>query len=341
MEKRISPVELRLGFNADWKQKFLTANKFYNDSIKLTLFIIYFLDGLQKVLGYTIPNPLVKIFISKNYFSVNYVYILNKKKQKINKIEMSEDEDVSEQSEKNLEKCLNKNISTKNLVKLKINKLLLKTANRLKKKKSILKIKLKHKIKFKIIKKKLKTLIILAIKNLNNKLFEENLCNLFFTLTKKPCYITKINLAQTLAKNPENMFKNFYEIRDWYKKIGGRLFGFNKRLITTYYALSYKNCIPLYLNMIKNDIENNLTKQRSIMTMTYNILFAYTWVQRNIEGLRITFKGTIGNHGRAKSMTFMFGGLYQASLSRQVEYYYVKIDTKFGCIGMKFWCVFN
>lgn len=97
----------------------------------------------------------------------------------------------------------------------------------------------------------------------------------------------------------------------------------------------------LYLSMIKKNIEQNITKQKQNITESYNILFAYTWVQRNIEGLKINFKGTIGRHGRAKTITFLLGGLYQASLIRQVEYYYTKIDTKFGCISMKVWCVFN
>lgn len=82
MEKRISPTEWRLGFNIDWKQQFFTSKKFYNDSIKMSLFTVYFFNGLQKEFSYIIPTSLIKIFISNEFFLINYIYINDKIKIK-------------------------------------------------------------------------------------------------------------------------------------------------------------------------------------------------------------------------------------------------------------------
>jgi hypothetical protein len=174
-----------------------------------------------------------------------------------------------------------------------------------------------------------------------NKLNTENINNFLALIYNKQIIITGSNLSQILSKNPIFIFKNFIEIRTWYKKFGGTFTNFKKNLLLTHYALSYNNSMPLLLNLYKTQIEKNLTKQRLLINTMYNLLFAYTWVYRNLEGLRINFKGTIGNHGRAKSLTFNLGSLYQSAINRPIEYFYVKIDTKYGSIGMRLWCIFN
>ena len=113
MEKRISPVELRLGFNIFWKNNFFTAQKFYTDSTKLNLFILYFFNGLQKELGYTVPTPLIKIFVSKEYFLINYIYINNKRKKKATHLERLKTltingEYYSNEAEKKIKKFMEK-----------------------------------------------------------------------------------------------------------------------------------------------------------------------------------------------------------------------------------------
>jgi hypothetical protein len=328
LENRISSTELRLGLTSNWKINYFTANKFYTDSTKIILFIIYFVNGLQKQLNYTIPQSFIKIFISNHYFFINFIYILNKKKKKINL------EATRPSFESELQKMILTGETYSDLAERYLSKYY--KANN-KKIKIINKTKQKNKKKFKNLKLKL---IFLILKTLNIKIFEENLNELFYTLMHKKSYVTSLNISQILSKSPKALFKNFYDIRHWYRKFGGNTYKIKQKLLTTYYALTYKNCLPLYLNMIKNNVEHYLTKQRIMMTTSYNILFAYTWVQRNLEGLKITFKGTIGNHGRAKSMTFMLGSLYQSSLIKPIEYYYIKIDTKFGSISMKLWCIF-
>lgn len=330
MENRISSTELRLGFTSNWKTNYFTANKFYTDATKTLLFILYFFNGLQKQLNYIIPLPFIKIFISNNCFHINFIYMKNKRNKKI----------ILDPIRPDFQDELQKNLTTGEIYSDVTEKYLQQYYQQINK--VVLKKKIKRKLKKnknfnKILKNKL---ILLTFKTLNNKIFESTLTELFCTLNKKKSYITSLNISQILAKSPEALFKNFYEIREWYKKFGGNTYKLKKKLLITYYALTYKNCLPLYLNMIKNDISTQLTKQRIMMTTSYNILFAYTWVQRNLEGLKITFKGTIGNHGRAKSMTFMLGSLYQSSLIKPIEYYYIKIDTKYGSISMKLWCIF-
>jgi len=358
MEKRTSSTELRLGLNLEWKNNYLTSYKYYNDSIKTTLFLNYILNGLQNDNEIIIPNPLTKYFISHNKILINFAYI-NKYDNYvfINLLNRVEKEDLTLVDE-NQRSYYSDSFESSLLFLLKQNK---KITKKLIKSKKLLKIKRNISVK----KKKLKRIFFhqllnaseihdsnpkflkkkLFILNFNsllcNKLKHENL-NIFLSLLlKKQTFIHSINLSQILSKNPAFIFKNFIEIQNWFKKFGGSLINFKKNLITTHYALTYNHCIPLLLNLYKTQIEKNLTKQRLIMNTTYNLLFAYTWVQRNLEGLRINFKGTIGNHGRAKSVTFNLGSLYQSAVNRPIEYFYIKIDTKYGSIGMRLWCIFN
>jgi len=335
MENRISATELRLGFTSNWKINYFTSNKYYTDSTKILLFITYFFNGLQKQLNYTIPQSFIKIFISNEFYYINFIYIINKRNQK---------KTIFDPIRPSLESELQKSLTTGEIYSDLTEKYLYKYYNIINKKLKIKKVKVFNFNKKKLNKKKLNKLksrlIFLTFKTLNTKIFEENLNQLFETLTQKKSYVTSLNISQILAKSPEALFKNFYDIRIWYRKFGGNTYKIKQKLLTTYYSVTYKNCLPLYLNMIKSGVEYQLMKQRNVMTTSYNILFAYTWVQRNLEGLKISFKGTIGNHGRAKSMTFMLGSLYQSSLIKPIEYHYIKIDTKFGSISMKLWCIF-
>lgn len=330
MEKRTSAAELRLGFSLNWQLSYLTSNKYYLDNTKTILLFLNFLNGLEKELDLTIPKTFFKIFISQKYIYINYVYLNNRKNKEYNELLFTLDDMNIEEDTPILDKSHNYVNQLYNLTsKLKNNS----------RKKNKLKQFFIKKLKNK--KTNLKKLTIINLNTLNLKLYQLILNELFNVLTKKLSKITNINLHQILNKNSEKLFKNFYDIKQWYKKIGGNLFKFKQTLMLSYFSLTYKDCLPLLINMTKQNIEENITKQKIMMTNMYNILFAYTWVQRNIEGLRINFKGTIGNHGRAKSLTFMLGLIYQSSLIRPIEYYSIKIDTKYGSIGMRIWCIFN
>lgn len=338
MEKRTSSVELRLGLSLDWKVNYYTATKYYTDTTKILLLLLYFINGFQKQLNYIVPTSFIKLFITNERVVVNFAYLDTFDNSifvsKFNRVEEEDLENEILDEDFYLENCEKKlRLFQKKVSNFKIKRNLNRHKNL---KRFFIKFSKKNTSN-----KFMKQLFVLTFKILNSKVYEDNLNDVFSSVLNKQCNINTMNFKQMLAKNPEYLFKNFYEIKEWYKKIGGNLYNFKQNLLLTHFALNYNNCMPLFLNLIQIQMQENLSKQRVLMSTAYNLLFAYTWVQRNIEGMRICFKGTIGNHGRAKSVTFLLGGLYQSSFIRPIEYYFTKIDTKYGSIGMRLWCIFN
>jgi hypothetical protein len=338
MEKRISSTEYRLGIYTGWPIKFQNLKKkFYTDSLRINLLMNQVFNILQNQSKILIPTSLINIYINNKVININFGYF---QLQNIDRNEKFTFSDIIDKSDDNEE---TKFIDSDSFLEKDIMPLLKKKI--LTQKKKLKNINLIQTIKrFKLIKnvKKYtrykfffaKTFMYILHRKWNEYVIEQ----IFTTLFKRIVYNLVINLDLLFLKNYNLISKNtFYNIKEWYRKIGGNLFQINKQLLLLHYALTYKNFTPLILIKLKNDLESNPYRQKYIMNLFYNLLLSYSEIQRNIFGIKIDFKGAIGQHGRTKTVQFFTGRLYNFELVMPIEYAAINVNSIFGSIGVRWW----
>jgi hypothetical protein len=362
MEKRISSTEYRLGIYTGWPLNFQNVRKkFYADSLRINLLLQQVFVLIQKQCDILIPYSIINVYINNKIININYGYF-----------PLIVDEDVKFDLlfETESEEDAAKFAESDNVIKTIIIPLLqakLKK-NFVKKKKFPVISKNKLQIRFFRLNKQDKTFVpykapIISKKpqdkrrrRLKNNLklfyFEEFLEyffikwhrfvieQIFAELFKRNSIVQNINLKTYFLQHYNTLDDTsflFNNVKDWYKKIGGNLKNFMDQLLPLHYSLIYKNFMPLVLLKLRNDLEQNPYRHRGIMTTFYNLLVAYKVMQDNISGLKLTFKGSIGQHGRTKTLHFFFGRLYTFELSMPVEYCAANANTIFGTIGIRWW----
>jgi hypothetical protein len=327
MEKRISSTEYRLGIYESWPINFNT--KYYTDSLRFNILLYQILKNLQNKTKMIMPLQLIKYFINNKIlnFHISYFQIrfINKSQSRNIKKELNDDTTL---------------IFKKSNLKLKKNIL------------PFLKSKLKKKIKTKFIITELKkckdkkpiliSQIFYIYLVLQKKWLEFLLKELFQNLFYKSTILISITNLNLLLVSQYKKFPNklFYKIAEWYKKIGGSKYNFNRNLIYLHYSISYKHLSPVILTILKTDLQRKPYQQRQCLNSFYNLILAYSEIQRNISGARICFKGTIGRHGRSKTTNFFIGRLYNFELIMPVEYSAININSIFGTIGIRLYFCF-
>lgn len=348
MEKRISSTEYRLGIYKDWTVQNPTfKTKYYTDSLRINLLLHQILTAMQKEQGILIPTNLISVFINQNILNLSFGYFQIESINPATDLLLSDD-DLTKEKETMfddsdallytlvlpiLRQKMKQQITSK-LTSIKIKQTIGKKVKLVKK--------TKKEKKFRVAKHMSAASLLLFYFYLHRKWYEFTLNQVFSALVYKPTKITAINYDREIISNcfsetTYHTIRSFQLMKEWYTKIGGNLVNIDKRLVYLHYSLAYKNFTPLVLHKLKQDLEENPYKQKQTMTMFYNLLLAYIEVQRHITGIKLSFKGAIGQHGRAKTLHFFAGRLYTFELMMPIEYSAININSIFGTIGLRWW----
>jgi len=85
-------------------------------------------------------------------------------------------------------------------------------------------------------------------------------------------------------------------------------------------------------------MESTKKKHYEVLTAIHYILALFFQLRRNLLGYQMFVSGTVGRHGRSKMETVRDGKLSLGTLREKFGYSSIQCLTKFGNIGIKFWC---